>query len=242
MPPPQIINLSWHTEAKRKQQEYYNKYGDKIWWTGHPRNQTTLLQENIASVLYGPPNTIGENVEANGYTNKQQDKIKGIAKKICKYYENEVSIGLVFLCAYIKNTVETKTLFRVWDNQKSLHIDTSTRVYQGWQPYLKENNLPRCEFCAPFNGRYMLDTEGNVRLEFRKSPSSQWKNRLFVMLDILFLVLAILGLLTGIIIKSLDYNPYEHHFSYVSIALVSLAAFYNILRFIFAFYDMIKHS
>uniref|UniRef100_A0A1B6GEL0 DUF4781 domain-containing protein n=1 Tax=Cuerna arida TaxID=1464854 RepID=A0A1B6GEL0_9HEMI len=71
-------------------------------------------------------------------------------------------------------------IFVINNGNKTTFIDLNCSNYQSWNLYLKNNNLPSCEFCFPVDGLYIVG--GKLRIDFAKSQVGQlhiWKERLF---------------------------------------------------------------
>jgi hypothetical protein len=63
-------------------------------------------------------------------------------------------------------------------------VDSNCRVYKNWDDFLENNQLPEGKYCYPRGGVYDGDENDKVILEFGKTPASNFKSKLFSVLDI----------------------------------------------------------
>jgi hypothetical protein len=52
-------------------------------------------------------------------------------------------------------------------------VDMNCRVYEDWNDFLNNNQLPKCTYCYPRGGVYDGDDNDRVYLEFGKTPAAK---------------------------------------------------------------------
>lgn len=80
-----------------------------------------------------------------------------------------------------------------------VYIDASCRVYSSWNDFKKNNKLPECRVAYPKNGKYEVDTNGDVVTDFQKSPACSELKQVAKATDITASVLGVATTAVGVV-------------------------------------------
>lgn len=232
---------SWQEDAHRQQNELYATYGDRVWWSGNPKTDENQLNHVIGFAMFGPAPFPGQsNITLSGYQKKQFKHIKNITFTINHHFKNLTFIMAIFICAKSSNKVKNITVFKVWDNEKELFIDTSpSRTYKSWDCFLKENTCSKYYLCYPKNGRYELNLNDVVNVDYGLTPAFNIVNRITKLIDIIFFLLGLAGM---IIVSVISENEIDAFVVLVIGAIIfGVAGVYFLGRCMYQVYDNWKH-
>jgi len=186
--------LEWKEKAVKEQQDNFHLLSTPMWREFEPPRYDILKRE-IGFAWFGcPEEEPCELNEFTGYTDKKPkeiNKIFDIIKKSLKNHTNPKNICASFL--HVLGKTEhghiTAPVIRILYSDSisreniNLFIDSSGRVYKGWEDYLENNTLMECVLCYPRNGVYSA-VNGAVNVGFRISPAGRTGAKFLQGLDI----------------------------------------------------------
>ncbi|PSN47898.1 hypothetical protein C0J52_03383 [Blattella germanica] len=184
----------WLELCRKEHQEYYNFLGrNKL--TKYKVSDFSNLKRNIGFAVFGSPSQepVYEN-EFLGYNKKQRKLIEKIFNLMKKYKTHHIDkenifASFVFVSAKMQKYHVRVGVIRVpkfdtsSEKGKDIFIDSTPRVYKGWQDYLDNNKLPECLMCYPKNGMYWSES-GKLQLDSCISPSGRIGSKVLKSLDI----------------------------------------------------------
>ncbi|XP_075234036.1 uncharacterized protein LOC142331801 isoform X2 [Lycorma delicatula] len=239
----------WMRRARKYQQGHYNSLGDRIWDLIETED---MLEKKIGFAMYGMPI---ENIKMNalGYNAEQIQQITLIKLHILTLW-NKISAvnnkgNIYFNCIFVYlrskddgNKEGVDVLFRIpkimdEDLSNYLFIDTTCRTYDGFNDYLKNNKLPKCDMCYPLNGIYSANSS-IVEIDFKESPACNISKSVLKGLDITTSVLT-LGA-TGVSIAALAI-PVAAPFIWGATATILASGAYDITRYVSKLIDIKQH-
>lgn len=149
------------------QQTFYERFGDRL-WDSIEREDTNTLNTKVSYTLFGKP-----------FGKCSDEEIKTVEDTRNKVLElngsGDVNFGCVFICVLLKNSKESY-IFSLIRTKKTDEDDVffierqPGRVYRGFNDFLRNNKLPRCNMCFPRDGFYTA-SGGWVQLQFQESAS-----------------------------------------------------------------------
>lgn len=77
-------------------------------------------------------------------------------------------------------------------------IDASCRIYSSWSDFKNNNKLPECKVAYPRNGKYELDTNGDVITYFDESPACSSLKKVAKATDITASVIGVATTVVGV--------------------------------------------
>ena len=167
----------WKEDAIKRQQHYCESLGDRN-YDHFSSDQITYLEVKIAYAYFGAPNvdenenTDTEMLSIDNYNEEQKGFIKKISSKILEVIGSQ-DINVAFLFVVIKqhkNVFQLPLIKLEKTDGKVCFLDNFVRVYNGWDDYVNNNELPKCICCYPKNGIYEASEDGNVRVQVTTSP------------------------------------------------------------------------
>lgn len=181
---PEILGR-WKRLAEIRQQELCELVGYYNWVSFKKNEEEEHLEKKVEYILFGPTqNTIDESTK---------ELINNICTKIINVGNNTESSEDKICMAFIyifwplnDSNLQCLPIFKVPKDKTSLDeyfIDINARVYADWKDFLNNNKFPPCEYCYPEGGKYILDAQNKVVLEFALSPAAKISNKLVECLD-----------------------------------------------------------
>lgn len=246
----------WMKNAKQRQQHFCDSLGDRE-YDHFSSDQITLFEVKIAYAFFGPPHDENQNESENtellsventemlsveNYSTEQKEWTVKVKDKIIEIVGNE-DINVAFLFVILKqdeNQHQVPLIRIIKGDESVIFIDNILRVYDNWDDYVVNNELPQCICCYPEKGFYRFDDEGEVLVQFETSPRCNLGERVVNVADITSLVAtgASLALLGGSFLFPFIAPIAAPIATYTGVS----AGGYNVARSTYKIYDRTKHD
>lgn len=149
------------------QQTFFERFGDRE-WDSIDREDTNTLNTKISYTLFGKP-----------FGKCNDEEVKTVEDTRSKVLElngsGNVNFACVFICVLLKKSKEP-FIFSLIRTKSTYGDDVffverqPGRIYRGFNDFIKNNKLPKCDMCFPRNGFYTA-SDGGVRIQFQESAS-----------------------------------------------------------------------
>lgn len=167
--------VAWRDEARREQQKYLELLGSRLWHVISP-GLWTILRRKVGYGLYGDPDELPNPTnELTGYTAEKLKRIKEVCGNLTEYLDFE-NHGILFAClfviAHMDGQRKTVPIFRAAAYIERPHlcvfVDMRARRFYDWLDFFRDETLPVGSYCAPCDGFYQADSDGEVLLSFER--------------------------------------------------------------------------
>uniref|UniRef100_A0A7E4VZQ1 DUF4781 domain-containing protein n=1 Tax=Panagrellus redivivus TaxID=6233 RepID=A0A7E4VZQ1_PANRE len=184
-------STEWLKQAVAAQNEYYARNGGVMYneMSNYNQIETEIL---IKAFLETPKSETNPGNSLNQWFSRPERKI---AIKLRKIIQNiakteAVQMNSVYVMSYLKDDkIETKVpvFYFKSTNDTTMYIDLYANVYEGWEHFLKKNQIDPSLICYPVEGHYgqtqssafpTFDESVKLGLKVMESASCGWTGKI----------------------------------------------------------------
>lgn len=180
----------WKEIAEKTQFDLNDLLGSRC-WDEINKNDLFLLKRKIGFATCGNPKEMPtSNNYFTGYSVENLEMIKVISNQIISISDHDpILFACTFLILFWDNEISTTPVFRIVNKNGNIFVDINGRVYNDWESFINENQLPKCSYCCPLNGEYI--SENTLELQFNESPACRLINKAVDYIDTTATVISI---------------------------------------------------
>uniref|UniRef100_A0A1B6CMC8 DUF4781 domain-containing protein n=1 Tax=Clastoptera arizonana TaxID=38151 RepID=A0A1B6CMC8_9HEMI len=212
--------------AEENQIYYYDSLGSRM-WDDIAKSDIYLLKQKIGYATYGRSEEIPDKSNYfTGHNIKNLEKITEIANQIIAVSDYDpIRFACIFLTIYYDKKISNVPVFRIHNNRgENIFIDFDKRVYNNWNEFVENNQLPECKYCHPSDGIYFGSMPS---FQFQESPACKLLNKAANYTDIAASVTAFASLFIA---------------SPVILPVMATVGTYSVGRSIYSLYDRNNHK
>uniref|UniRef100_A0A1B6C5H3 DUF4781 domain-containing protein n=1 Tax=Clastoptera arizonana TaxID=38151 RepID=A0A1B6C5H3_9HEMI len=216
--------------AEENQIYYYDSLGSRM-WDDIAKSDIYLLKQKIGYATYGRSEEIPDKSNYfTGHNIKNLEKITEIANQIIAVSDYDpIRFACIFLTIYYDKKISNVPVFRIHNNRgENIFIDFDKRVYNNWNEFVENNQLPECKYCHPSEGIYF---GSETSFQFQESPACKLLNKAANYTDIAASATGLGGAFAAMFIAS----P-------VILPVMATVGTYSVGRSIYSLYDRSNHK